>query len=139
MLKQIGTGLIALGLAWGSIANALTLDCKNVTTEPIAVAVSYLDLDGKTWYVDGWYNLLPNQQANIELDSNNNFFYIYGEFESGIEVKGGEGSLALPIYYKTFKYIQGQQPDQQPDNVVQFVRGVASDGVAKVTFGPIHR
>ncbi len=138
MSKKSITAALALGVASLSFnAQALVLDCKNVAQVPIAVAVSYLDYDGKTWLVEGWYNFEPGEHAKIDLDSTNNIFYIYGEFQEGSEVSGGNGSLNLPIYYRTFKYVQGQNA-LQADKNVNFVRGVASNGVAEIAFGPLQ-
>lgn len=117
-------------------AQALVLNCKNLAHVPIAVAVSYLDYDGKTWFVEGWYNFQPGQQAKIDLDSSNNIFYIYGEFQEGSEVAGGQASLNLPLYYQSFKYVQGQNL-AVPDRSADFVRGVASEGIAEISFGPL--
>ena len=119
-------------------AQALVLECKNVADVPISVAVSYLDYDGKTWMVEGWYNLDAGARANIELDSSNDIFYIYGEFKGNHEVSGGNGSLDLPVYYRTFKYVHGQN-QARPDASVSFVRGVAANGVAQISFGPISQ
>lgn len=118
-------------------AQALLLNCKNLAHVPIAVAVSYLDYDGVTWFVEGWYNFQPGQQASIDLDSSNNIFYIYGEFQEGSEVAGGRASLKLPLYYNSFKYVQGQNI-AVPNRSADFVRGVASDGVAEISFGPLN-
>lgn len=134
LLAALALGLSTLSLS----AQALVLDCKNVAHVPIAVAVSYLDYDGKTWMVEGWYNFEPGEHAKIELDSNNNIFYIYGEFQEGSEVAGGQGALKLPVYYRTFKYVQGQTAIP-PDRSVEFVRGVASNGVAEISFGPLRQ
>ncbi len=139
MLKKImAAGALFLGLAVGNSAQALLLECRNVANAPIAVAVSYLDYDGHTWMVEGWYTLGPGERANIDLESSNDIFYIYGEFQGGSEVAGGSGSLELPIYYKTFKYVQGQNI-LQADKRVSFIRGVAANGVAQITFGPIRQ
>lgn len=137
MLKKLACAAAICALSMSS-AHALLLKCKNVADRPISVAVSYLDYDGKTWLVEGWYNLDPGMQANIDLESSNDIFYLYGEFTGGSEVSGGAGSLQLPIQYRTFKYIQGQN-FATPDTTVSFVRGVASNGVAEVTFGPISK
>lgn len=137
MLRKIATAAALFGsLAVAQSANALLLECKNVANVPISVAVSYLDYDGKTWMVEGWYNLDAGARANIELDSSNDIFYIYGEFEGNHKVQGGQGSLDLPVYYRTFKYVHGQAK-MKPDETVSFVRGVAADGVAQISFGPI--
>lgn len=133
--KTVATLAMALGLSAASSANALLLECKNVTDQPISVALSYLDYDGKTWLVEGWYNFPAGVRANIELESSNDIFYIYGEFGNGALVSGGDGSLDLPVHFRTFKNIQGQQYTR-PDATVSFVRGVASQGVAQITFGP---
>ena len=135
--RSLGAALTAGILTLSSSAQALLLECKNAATEPISVAVSYLDYDGKTWMVEGWYSLQAGERANIELDSSNDIFYIYGEFAGGSEVKGGSGSLDLPVYFRTFKYIQGQN-SIRPDKVVSFVRGVAANGSAQISFGPIQ-
>lgn len=137
MFKKLIAGA-TLALSSIGAANALTLECTNVANVPISVAVSYLDYDGRSWMVEGWYNLEAGARANIELDSANDIFYIYGEFQGGTEVSGGSGSLNLPVYFRTFKYVQGQQ-NVQPDRVVSFVRGVASNGSAQIAFGPIRQ
>ncbi|MGN8852651.1 hypothetical protein [Anaerobiospirillum succiniciproducens] len=134
--KTVAILAMALGTGAISSANALVLECKNVADVPISVALSYLDYDGKTWMVEGWYNFPAGSRANIELESSNDIFYIFGEFESGDLVSGGPGALNLPVKYRTFKHIQGQQ-NGQPDAEVSFVRGVASQGVAQITFGPL--
>lgn len=140
MFKLTAAGMaLALPLLTAGSAQALVLECKNVADAPIAVAVSYLDYDGKSWMVEGWYTLEAGARANIELDSANDIFYIYGEFAGGSEVAGGNGSLQLPVYYRTFKYMQGQPLAGQPDRSAAFVRGVAANGVANITFGPISR
>ncbi|MBU3845091.1 MAG: DUF1036 domain-containing protein [Candidatus Anaerobiospirillum pullicola] len=136
MLKKIVSVLTVCAAAVSFQVQALTLECKNLANVPIAVAVSYLDYDGKTWLVEGWYNFEPGERANIELDSSNDIFYIFGEFSNGSEVAGGSGSLTLPIYYRTFKYVQGQV-SLPPDRSASFVRGVASKGVAQISFGPL--
>lgn len=135
--KFLAAAAMALALLSTS-AQALVLDCKNLAHVPLAVAVSYLDLDGRTWLVEGWYNFEPGEHAKIELDSVNNIFYIYGEFRDGNEVAGGAGSLSLPIYYQTFKYVQNQVA-LPPERVVSFVRGEALNGVAEISFGPLNQ
>lgn len=139
MLRKIVTAATLVGsMVVASSAQALVLECKNVAHVPISVAVSYLDYDGKTWMVEGWYNLESGARANIQLDSSNDIFYIYGEFEGDQRVQGGEGSLDLPVYYRTFKYVHGQA-NMKADEKVSFVRGVAANGVAEITFGPISQ
>ena len=120
-------------------AAALTLECKNVAHVPVSMAVAYLDYDGKSWMVEGWYTLEAGARANINLDSDNNIFYIYGEFQGGQQVSGGSGSLDLPIYYRTFKYVQKPDGVERPDAVVSFSRGYADNGMAVITLGPINQ
>lgn len=134
---NIGAGLLAAALALGGSAQALTLDCKNLTQEPIAVSVSYLGADGKTWFIEGWYNLEGQKQALIELPSSNDIFYIFGEFGNGVKVEGGSGSVQMPVVWDDFQYTQSQ-PLQKPDSVEQFVRGVATKGYAQISFGPFN-
>ena len=139
MLRKIAATLaLVASMAAFNSANALVLDCKNVAHVPISIAVSYLDYDGKTWMVEGWYNLDAGAHAKIELDSSNDVFYIYGEFPGNQKVAGGEGALELPVYYRTFKYIYGQQP-AKPDETVFFVQGVATNGLSEITLGPLSR
>ena len=52
-------------------------------------------------------------------------------------MSGGNGSLNLPICYRTVKYVHGQNALQASKNV-NFVRGVASNGVAEIAFGPLQ-
>lgn len=131
----IGATLLATTAALGGTAQALTLECKNLTQEPIAVAVSYLGSDGKTWFIEGWYNLEGQKEALIELPSSNDIFYIFGEFGNGVKVEGGTGSVQLPVVWSDFQYTQGNRL-QNPDSVEQFVRGVATKGHAQISFGP---
>ncbi len=128
----------AVGL-YASSSVALTLECKNITPVPVSMAVAYLDYDGKSWMVEGWYTLEAGARANIELDSDNSIFYIYGEFQGGQQVSGGGGSLELPIYYRTFKYVQSPNGVERPDAVVSFSRGYANNGHAVITLGPIKQ
>lgn len=129
----------ALALCAGS-ADALTLECANRTDQNVAIAVSYLDLDNKTWIVEGWYNLQGNTTANIELDSKNNIFYIFGEFANGIRVDGqeGPGGLKLPIFDRTFRYVYGPQVQGASESVV-FIRGQAENNHAQITLGPFKQ
>lgn len=136
MRKILSVVALLSSLVMANSANALVLDCKNAANRPISVAVAYLDYDGKTWMVEGWYNFESGTHAKIELDSANDIFYIYGEFEGDQRVSGGPGSLDLPVYYRTFKYTHGQAK-MKADETVSFVRGVATDGVAEITFGPL--
>ena len=48
MLKKIVAVLTVCAAALSLQVQALTLECKNLANVPIAVAVSYLDLDGTT-------------------------------------------------------------------------------------------
>lgn len=139
MLRKMAATVALVGsMAAFSNANALVLECTNVADKPVSLAVAYLDYDGKTWMTEGWYNLDANSRANIELDSANNVFYIYGEFQGGVQVSGGQGALELPIYYRTFKYIYGQNKDK-PDDTVLFVQGSAENNVSQITLGPIKQ
>lgn len=134
----LGGAMVAAGLSTHGAA-ALTLDCKNAAHVPVSMAVAYLDYDGKTWLVEGWYTLEAGSRATIELDSDNNIFYIFGEFKGGQQVSGGSGSLELPIYYRTFKYVQDVKGVVNPDAVVPFSRGYADNGRAVITLGPIKQ
>lgn len=132
-------GLIASSLCLGN-AQALTLDCQNKASEPIAVAVSYLGDDGNTWYVEGWYNLKAQEHALIELPSSNNIFYIFGEFKNGVKVEGGYGSIQIPVLWSDFQYtLANALLPQNADGVEQFVRGMATKGYAQISFGPVNQ
>lgn len=134
---SIGAGLVASSLLLGLPAQALTLDCNNLSNEPIAVAVSYLGSDGNTWFVEGWYNLKAKEHALIELPSSNDVFYIFGEFKNGLKVEGGAGSIRIPVKWDDFQYNTLNQALGTPDSVEQFVRGVATSGYAQISFGPV--
>lgn len=135
---SLSAGLVAASLCAGANVQALTLDCQNKAYEPIAVAVSYLGDDGSTWYVEGWYNLKAQEHALIELPSSNNVFYIFGEFKSGIKVEGGYGSIQIPVLWDNFQYTQADALiPQKADAVEQFVRGLATNGYAQISFGPV--
>lgn len=133
----ITAGLLTSAISLGSVSQALTLDCQNKSSEHIALAVSYLSNDGKTWIVEGWYNLQSQEHALIELPSNNDIFYIFGEFGNNIKVSGGEGSVNMPVVWNEFQYVQAD-PIKNHDAVESFVRGVATNGYAEISFGPFN-
>ncbi len=87
-------------------ANAMDVAVENTTQETVVLAFSYLDKDQDKWMVDGWYNIKPKETSHINLNTNNELYYLYAEFSNGKKIEGGKDSLRLKVRSKSFIYPQ---------------------------------
>ena len=118
-----------LGTITFNVANALEVKIENQTKASVVMAFSYLDTKSNEWVVDGWYNVEPQQNALINLDSSNDIYYLYSEFSNGKKLEGGKGSIKLKVNNRSFFYKQSEK-QANADREVSFLRARGSDGKA---------
>lgn len=87
-------------------ASAIDVTVDNTTQETVVLAFSYLDKDQDKWMVDGWYNIKPKETSHINLNTENELYYLYAEFSNGKKIEGGKDSLRLKVRNKSFLYSQ---------------------------------
>ncbi len=128
--KILGT-LAAAALLSGS-AQALEITVDNQTDSKVAMAFSYLSNQDKEWVVDGWYNVDPKNKARIDLDTDNELYYVYSEFSNGKKIEGGQGAVDLMIQNRSFYYKQKEAPTRHARSV-KFLRARSNSNKATIS------
>ncbi len=135
-MKAVKTIAAATGFALltsaGSIANAAPLEITvdNQTKSEVVMAFSYLSNKEQDWVVDGWYNIEPNKTANIDLDTDNDIYYLYAEFSNGKKIEGGQGAVELSVQDTSFLYKQKDEPENS--RKVSFLRARSNGSKATI-------
>ncbi len=124
------TGLL-LSLMMGAPVQALEVTVDNQTEAKVCLAFSYLSVKDKDWVVDGWYNVEPRQQAQINLDTDNDMYYLYTEFSNGKKIEGGPGAVKLRVQDEAFYCKQDRVPEEK-SRVVSFLRARSNGDKANI-------
>ena len=106
---------------------AIEVTIDNTTKATVVMAFSYYDKDKKDWVVEGWYNVESNQKGIVNLNTDNDIFYLYSEFSNGKKLEAGRGSLDLMIKDRSFYYLQKQKPSDM-NKKATFLRAKANQG-----------
>lgn len=112
-------------------AQALEVTVDNQTKATVVMAFSYLDKTSKEWVVDGWYNVKPQKKGIINLDTDNDIYYLYSEFSNGKKLEGGNGSIKLKVQERSFFYKQNDAPSSL-NREVSFLRARGNLGKAVI-------
>lgn len=120
-----------LGAFISSNAQALEVTVDNQTKATVVMAFSYLDKTSKEWVVDGWYNVKPQKKGIINLDTDNDIYYLYSEFSNGKRLEGGNGSIKLKVQERSFFYKQNDAPSSL-NREVSFLRARGNLGKAVI-------
>ncbi|MCR5535993.1 MAG: DUF1036 domain-containing protein [Succinivibrio sp.] len=110
---------------------ALEITVDNQTEAKVCLAFSYLSSEEQSWVVDGWYNVEPKQQAQINLNTDNDMYYLYTEFSNGKKIEGGPGAVNLRVLDESFYFKQDDVPSEEA-RTVSFLRARSNGNKANI-------
>lgn len=130
VMQQAGLAMaLALGMAAQSV-QALEITINNKSSAEAVFAFSYLERGTQRWVVDGWYNAAAHSSGVLDVNSDNDVYYLYAELESGRAISDPRG-IALAVADTPFYYAQDEGLPEAT-RTVRFVRTSANNGKAQI-------
>ena len=116
---------------WTNAYALVDVAINNNSKADISFALSYLDSRSQKWVTEGWYNVKPQENGIIKVDTDNSLVYLYAESSNGKKIEGGAGSVELLVSSQAFFYFQ-YQGLANADSKAKFMRASVKNN--KVVF-----
>lgn len=124
--------LLVLMLLFTSSSFATEVTINNYSNSKASFAFAYLDSTTNKFVVEGWYNVKANASSIVNLNTDENYYYLYAEFSNGNVIKGADNNIGLfEVVPESFYYFKDSLNLKDPRKV-SFVKANATNKKANI-------